>query len=71
MWTSDLDRALRCSAALEAGIVSVNAYSEGGITTPFGGFGLSGSGGKEKSLAAFEQWQRTKSVWVARTGAVT
>lgn len=66
VWTADLDRALWAAAELDAGLVSVNAYSEGDLGTPFGGFGWSGHGGKEKSLAAFDQWTRQKSVWVRR-----
>jgi gamma-glutamyl-gamma-aminobutyraldehyde dehydrogenase len=66
VWTADLDRALWAADGLSAGLVSVNSYSEGDMGTPFGGFGWSGHGGKEKSLAAFDQWTRQKSVWVRR-----
>jgi gamma-glutamyl-gamma-aminobutyraldehyde dehydrogenase len=64
VWTRDLDRAVRLARAVEAGVVSVNAYSEGDITTPFGGCKQSGFGGAEKSFAAFEQWTREKTVWI-------
>nr|WP_309484356.1 aldehyde dehydrogenase family protein [Streptomyces himalayensis] len=37
-------------------MVSVNAYSEGDITTPFGGWKQSGFAGVEKSADAFDQW---------------
>ena len=70
VWTRDLDRALRLAGALDAGVVAVNAYSEGDLTVPFGGFKQSGFGGKDKSLAALAQWQRTKTVWIARTEPV-
>lgn len=48
---------------LEAGFVAVNAFSEGDFTTPFGGFKLSGFGGKDKGIHALDQYSRTKSVW--------
>lgn len=64
VWTRDLGRAVRVARSLDSGIVSVNAYSEGDISTPFGGFGSSGFGAPEKSLEAFAQWTRRKAVWV-------
>lgn len=66
LWTTDLDRALRMSRSIRAGVVSVNCYSEGDITVPFGGFGLSGFGGKERSLAAFDQWTLSKTTVIRR-----
>lgn len=64
LWTRDLDTALRMARGIQAGVVSVNAYSEGDITTPFGGWKQSGFGGAEKSTSAFEQWTREKTIWV-------
>ncbi|MEV6174123.1 aldehyde dehydrogenase family protein [Streptomyces sp. NPDC051954] len=64
VWTRDLDTALRLARGIEAGVVSVNAYSEGDITTPFGGWKQSGFGGVEKSTNAFDQWTREKTVWI-------
>ncbi|MGW1957621.1 aldehyde dehydrogenase family protein [Streptomyces sp. NPDC001920] len=64
VWTRDLDAALRLARGVEAGVVSVNAYSEGDITTPFGGWKQSGFGGGEKSTDAFAQWTRQKTVWI-------
>ncbi|MCD9877970.1 aldehyde dehydrogenase family protein [Streptomyces guryensis] len=64
VWTRDLDTALRLARGIQAGVVSVNAYSEGDITTPFGGWKQSGFGGVEKSTNAFEQWTREKTVWI-------
>ncbi|GAB3468737.1 aldehyde dehydrogenase family protein [Kineococcus endophyticus] len=63
LWTRDGDRALRVARALDAGVVSVNSYSEGDITTRFGGFKQSGFGSPEKSLDAFDLWTRRKAVW--------
>ena len=64
VWTKDLDRAHRMARAVRAGTVSVNCYSEGDMTVPFGGYRQSGFGGKEKSLAAFDQWTQTKTIWI-------
>ncbi|PBC77550.1 gamma-glutamyl-gamma-aminobutyraldehyde dehydrogenase [Streptomyces sp. TLI_235] len=64
VWTRDLDTALRLSRDVQAGVVSVNAYSEGDLSTPFGGWKQSGFGGAEKSAAAFAQWTREKTIWI-------
>ncbi|MGW2638122.1 aldehyde dehydrogenase family protein [Streptomyces sp. NPDC001348] len=64
VWTRDLDAALRLARGIEAGVVSVNAYGEGDITTPFGGWKQSGFGGAEKSTDALAQWTREKTVWI-------
>ena len=65
VFTSDLDTAFRVSRAVEAGTVSVNCYSEGDITTPFGGYKTSGFGGYDKGLEAFDQYTELKTTWVA------
>ncbi|MFL6109732.1 MAG: aldehyde dehydrogenase family protein [Catenulispora sp.] len=64
VWTRDLDTAYRLARGVQAGVVSVNAYSEGDITTPFGGWKQSGFGGTEKSTSAFDQWTREKTIWL-------
>jgi gamma-glutamyl-gamma-aminobutyraldehyde dehydrogenase len=64
VWTRDIDLAWRLARGIQAGVVSVNAYSEGDITTPFGGWKQSGFGGAEKSTTAFDQWTREKTVWL-------
>ena len=70
LYTRDLDAAFRVARALRAGTVGVNAYSEGDITTPFGGYKQSGFGGRDKGLEAFDQYTEKKTVWmaVARSG---
>jgi gamma-glutamyl-gamma-aminobutyraldehyde dehydrogenase len=65
VYTKDLDAAFRVSRALRAGTVGVNAYSEGDITTPFGGYKQSGFGGRDKGLEAFEQYTEKKTIWVS------
>ena len=42
----------------------INAYSEGDITTPFGGYKQSGFGGRDKGLEALEQYTEKKTIWV-------
>lgn len=64
VFTSNLKKAMRAGRDLRAGTVSVNCYSEGDITTPFGGYKLSGFGGKDNSLQAFEQYTETKTIWI-------
>lgn len=64
LWTKDIDAAFRISRAVKAGTVSVNCYSEGDVTAPFGGFKESGFGGKDKSLASLEQYTESKTIWI-------
>jgi acyl-CoA reductase-like NAD-dependent aldehyde dehydrogenase len=64
VYTTDLDAAFRVARALRAGTVGVNAYSEGDITTPFGGYKQSGFGGRDKGLEALEQYTEKKTIWV-------
>lgn len=49
---------------VRAGTVSVNCYGEGDHGTPFGGYKLSGFGGRDKSLAAHDQYCELKTVWM-------
>jgi len=64
LYTRDLDVAHRVARNLRAGVVGVNAYSEGDMTTPFGGYKMSGFGGHDKSLHAHEQYTETKTIWI-------
>ena len=64
LYTRDLDAAFRVARALRAGTVGVNAYSEGDISTPFGGYKQSGFGGRDKGLEALEQYTEKKTIWV-------
>jgi gamma-glutamyl-gamma-aminobutyraldehyde dehydrogenase len=64
VYTRDVDAAFRVARALRAGTVGVNAYSEGDITTPFGGYKESGFGGRDKGLEALEQYTEKKTIWV-------
>jgi len=64
LFTASMRRGHRIARRLRAGTVSVNCYSEGDITTPFGGYKLSGFGGRDNGLAAFEQYTETKTIWI-------
>ena len=68
VYTTDLDTAIRVARLLRAGTVGVNAYSEGDITTPFGGYKESGFGGRDKGLEAFEQYTQKKTIWFSLRG---
>ncbi|CAM5187409.1 Gamma-glutamyl-gamma-aminobutyraldehyde dehydrogenase OS=Castellaniella defragrans OX=75697 GN=HNR28_002005 PE=3 SV=1 [Castellaniella defragrans] len=64
LYTDDLNRAHRMSKSIRAGTVSVNCYSEGDFAVPFGGYKESGFGGKDKGLAAHDQYTETKTIWI-------
>ena len=64
LYTQDLNVAHRVARDLRAGVIGVNAYSEGDMTTPFGGYKLSGFGGHDKSLHAHDQYTETKTIWI-------
>jgi gamma-glutamyl-gamma-aminobutyraldehyde dehydrogenase len=64
LYTSSVRNAHRYARALQAGTVSVNCYAEGDIATPFGGYKLSGFGGRDNSLQAHEQYSETKTIWI-------
>lgn len=64
IYTANGTKALRMARELQAGTVSINCYSEGDITTPFGGYKLSGLSGRDNSLQAFDQYTQTKTIWI-------
>ena len=63
VYTTNIDRAIKVARALRAGTVGINAYSEGDITTPFGGYKESGFGGRDKGLEALDQYLEKKTIW--------
>lgn len=63
VYTNDIKRAQRVARAIQAGTVSVNGFSEGDISAPFGGFKQSGFGGRDKGLEALDQYQQIKTIW--------
>lgn len=67
VFTQDINVAVRVARRIQAGTVAVNGYSEGDITTPFGGYKTSGFGGYDKGIEAFDQYTNTKTIWVTLT----
>ena len=65
VFTHDLDTAHRLARGIRAGMVSVNCYGEGDVTTPFGGYKQSGFGGRDNGLEAFDQYTEVKTTWIA------
>ena len=64
LFTSNVKNAMRAARDIRAGTVTVNAYGEGDITTPFGGYKQSGFGGRDNGLAAHDQFTEMKTIWV-------
>ena len=64
LFTSNITNAHRYARTLQAGTVSVNCYGEGDITTPFGGYKLSGFGGRDNGFSAHDQYTETKTIWI-------
>lgn len=64
VYTQNVGTAHRAARALRAGTVSVNCFSEGDMTTPFGGFKQSGFFGRDKSSVAHHQYTELKTVWM-------
>lgn len=65
VWSDNIDQVHRISRAIRAGTISVNCFSEGDFTTPFGGFKQSGFFGRDKSLWANRQYTELKTIWMA------
>ncbi|MEH6456183.1 MAG: aldehyde dehydrogenase [Cocleimonas sp.] len=64
LFTSNVTNAHRYARKLQAGTVSINCYGEGDITTPFGGYKLSGFGGRDNAFSAHDQYTETKTIWI-------
>jgi aldehyde dehydrogenase (NAD+) len=64
VWTQDIGRALRVSAAIRAGTVWVNTYRTLSFTSPFGGMKDSGIG-REGGIESIRDYVETKSVWIS------
>lgn len=63
VWTQDIRRTLRLSAALEAGTVWVNTYRVMSYLSPVGGYKRSGLG-RENGQEAMDAYLQTKSVMI-------
>ncbi len=63
VWTRDVNTAHRTAKALRAGVVWVNCFDEGDMSTPFGGFKQSGFG-RDKSIHALSKYTELKTTWI-------
>lgn len=61
VWSSNINRCLRLSTHLQAGIVWVNTWMNRDLRTPFGGVGMSGYG-REGGQEALRFFTETKNV---------
>jgi gamma-glutamyl-gamma-aminobutyraldehyde dehydrogenase len=64
VFTGSLRNAIRLSREIRAGVVTVNCFGEGDVTTPFGGYKESGFGGRDKSIFAHDQYTELKTIWI-------
>ncbi|WP_285019104.1 aldehyde dehydrogenase [Novosphingobium sp. fls2-241-R2A-195] len=63
-YTGSLKNAVRLAREIRAGVVTVNCFGEGDVTTPFGGYKQSGFGGRDKSQWAHDQYTEIKTIWI-------
>ncbi|MCB1447649.1 MAG: aldehyde dehydrogenase family protein, partial [Rhizobiaceae bacterium] len=63
IWTRDIAKAHNFARDIEAGVVWVNCFDHGDMTSIWGGFKQTGNG-RDKCLEALTQYSQTKSVWV-------
>ncbi|MAK92712.1 MAG: aldehyde dehydrogenase PuuC [Oleibacter sp.] len=63
VWSQNLSRVHRVSAALRAGTVSVNTVDAIDFSTPFGGYKQSGFG-RDLSLHALDKFTQLKTTWI-------
>jgi acyl-CoA reductase-like NAD-dependent aldehyde dehydrogenase len=63
LWTSDVSRAHRVAARIEAGLVSVNTFRPVHWMLPYGGFKLSGIG-RENGMDAVREFTEVKTIVV-------
>jgi acyl-CoA reductase-like NAD-dependent aldehyde dehydrogenase len=64
VFTRDIGKAFKVARALPCGTVSVNAFSEGDVKTPFGGYKRSGSLARDNGAEAMDQYTQTKTIWI-------
>lgn len=67
VFTNDLKRAHRVTAALQAGICWINNYNVTPVEVPFGGYKMSGLG-RENGRAAIDDYTQLKTVYVEMEG---
>ena len=64
IWTSNINKAMRATKALKAGLVWVNGWDACDITSPFGGVKQSGFG-RDRSLHALYKYADLKAVSIS------
>ncbi|HSI40752.1 MAG TPA: aldehyde dehydrogenase [Xanthobacteraceae bacterium] len=64
IFTRDIDKAFHLAKRLPCGTVAVNGFSEGNVTTPFGGYKRSGSLSRDNGTEAIDQYLQTKTIWI-------
>ena len=64
VWTRDINRALRVAKGVETGRMWVNTYNALPAGAPFGGYKLSGFGGKDKGRESHDQYTETKTIFL-------
>jgi gamma-glutamyl-gamma-aminobutyraldehyde dehydrogenase len=65
LYSSNINQVHRVAQQIRAGTVSVNCFSEGDNTAPFGGYKQSGFVGRDKSIWAFDQYVQLKTTWIS------
>ena len=63
VWTSNLDRAHKVAAQIQAGQVYINDFFSGAVASPFGGYKRSGFG-RERGVEALCHYTQVKSVCI-------
>ncbi len=71
IFTANGNKAIRAAREIRAGTVSINSYSEGDISTPFGGYKQSGFGGRDNGLHAHDQYTELKTIWIDTSDAAS
>lgn len=64
VWSENINDIKKLTKGIKAGVISVNHFSEGDGTTPFGGFKQSGFMSRDKSIWANKQYTELKSVFI-------
>jgi aminomuconate-semialdehyde/2-hydroxymuconate-6-semialdehyde dehydrogenase len=64
IWTSDLNRAHRLAARVDAGVVWINSWLQRDLRTPFGGTNASGLG-REGGWEAMRFFTEARNVCIA------
>lgn len=64
VWTENLARGIRMTEKVRAGTIWVNNYRSTSVTSPFGGFKMSGIG-REGGIAGMMEYLELKSVWIS------